>query len=100
MWRNYVCRSMKAYVGFPKRKYTLPIQHQRQSVLFLGQIWRWSLSLGLPYEGMPCFPVFEDNQGVLLLSQNQGVVLLSNSNSKYIGDISQYMLLLNTNMQI
>ena len=31
-------------------------------------------------KGMPCFPIFEDNQGAVQLSQNP----VSNSNSKHI----------------
>ena len=36
---------------------------------------------------MPCFPVFEDNQGSLQLSKN----LVSNSNSKHI-DVGHHFL--------
>ena len=34
----------------------------------------------IPVEGMPCFPVIENNQGALQLSKNP----VSNSNSKHI----------------
>ena len=34
----------------------------------------------IPVKAMPCFPVFEDNQGVLQLSKNS----VSNSNSEHI----------------
>ena len=44
--------------------------------LFLRQVWCFML----PGKGMPCFPDFEDNQGVVQLSQNP----VSNSNSKHI----------------
>ena len=44
--------------------------------LFLRQVWRFTL----PGKGMPCFPIFEDNQGAVQLSQNP----VSNSNSKHI----------------
>ena len=44
--------------------------------LFLRQVWRFML----PGKGMPCFPVFEDNQGAVQLSQNP----VSNSNSKHV----------------
>ena len=47
-----------------------------KELLFLGQVWRFMV----PGRGMPCFPVFEDNQGDLQLSKNP----VSNSNSKYI----------------
>ena len=45
-------------------------------LLFLKQVWRFMI----PGKGMPCFPVFEDNQGALQLSKNP----VSNSNSKHI----------------
>ena len=41
----------------------------------------------IPSKGMPCFPVFKDNQGVLQLSKNA----VSNSNSKYI-DVRRHFL--------
>ena len=47
-----------------------------KELLFLRQVWRSII----PGKGMPCFPVFEDNQGALQLSKNP----VSNSNSKYI----------------
>ena len=44
-------------------------------VLFLRQVWRFML----PDIGMPCVPVFEDNQRVVQLAQNA----ITNSNSKH-----------------
>ena len=41
----------------------------------------------IPGKGMPCFPVFEDNQGALQLSKNPE----SNSNSKHI-DVCHHFL--------
>ena len=41
----------------------------------------------IPGNGMPCFPVFEDNQGDLQLSTNP----VSNSNSKHI-DVRHHFL--------
>ena len=41
----------------------------------------------LPGKGMTCFPVFEDNQGAVQLSQNP----VSNSNSKHI-DVRHHFL--------
>ena len=41
----------------------------------------------IPGKGMPCFPVFEDNQGALQLSKNP----VSNSNSKHI-NVSHHFL--------
>ena len=43
-----------------------------KELLFLRQVWRFML----PGKGMPCFPIFEDNQGAVQLSQNP----VSNSN--------------------
>ena len=47
-----------------------------KELLLLRQVWRFMI----PGKGMPCFPVFEDNQGALQLSNNP----VSNSNSKHI----------------
>ena len=41
----------------------------------------------LPGKAIPCFPIFEDNQGAVQLSQNP----LSNSNSKHI-DVRHHFL--------
>ena len=54
-----------------------------KELLFLRQVWRFMI----PCKGMPCFPVFEDNQGALLLSKNP----VSNSNSKHI-DVRHHFL--------
>ena len=55
-----------------------------KELLFLRQVWRFMM---IPGKGMPCFPVFEDNQGALQLSKN----LVSSSNSKHI-DVRHYFL--------
>ena len=55
----------------------------QELLLFLRQVWRF-MSSG---KGMPCFPVFEDNQGAGQLSQNP----VSNSNSKHI-DVRHHFL--------
>ena len=47
-----------------------------KEIFFLRQVWRFMI----PGKGMPCFPVFEDNQGALQPSKNP----VSNSNSKHI----------------
>ena len=48
-----------------------------EELLFLRQVWRFML----PEIGMPCFPLFvEDNQGAVLHAQNP----VTNSNSKHI----------------
>ena len=54
-----------------------------KELLFLRQVWRFMI----PGKEMPCFPVFEDNQGVLQLSKNP----VSNSNSKHI-DVRHHFL--------
>ncbi|CAB1118653.1 unnamed protein product [Ectocarpus sp. CCAP 1310/34] len=54
-----------------------------KEILFLRQIWRFML----PQVGMPCIPVFEDNQGAIQLAQNP----ISNSNSKHI-DVRNHFL--------
>ena len=52
-------------------------------LLFLRQVWRFMI----PGKGMPCFPVFEDNEGALQLSKNP----VSNSNSKHV-DVRHHFL--------
>ena len=47
-----------------------------KELLFLRQVWRF-IMLG---KGLPCFSVFEDNQGAVQLSK----ISVSNSNSKHI----------------
>ena len=54
-----------------------------KELLFLRQVWRFMLS----GEGMPYFPIFEDNQGAVQLSQNS----VSNSNLKHI-DVRHHFL--------
>ncbi|CAB1098415.1 unnamed protein product [Ectocarpus sp. CCAP 1310/34] len=54
-----------------------------KEILFLRQVWRFML----PKVGMPCIPVFEDNQGAIQLAQNP----ISNSNSKHI-DVRHHFL--------
>ena len=54
-----------------------------KELLFLRQLWHFML----PGKGMPCFPIFEDNQGAVQLSQNP----ISNSNSKHI-DVRHHFL--------
>ena len=47
-----------------------------KEVLFLRKVWRFML----PEVGMPCIPVFEDNEGAIQLAKNP----ITNSNSKHI----------------
>ena len=51
--------------------------------LFLRKVWCFMI----PGKGMPCFPVFEDNQGALQLSKNP----VSNSNSKHIDVLHHFL---------
>ena len=55
-----------------------------KELLFLRQVWRFMIPGS---KGMPCFPVFEDNQGALQLTKNP----VSNSNSKHI-DVRHHFL--------
>ena len=55
----------------------------KKELLFLRQVWRFML----PSKLMPCFPVFEDNQGAVQLAQNP----ITNSNSKHI-DVRHHFL--------
>ena len=51
--------------------------------LFIRQVWRFML----PDVGMPCIPVFEDNEGAVQLAQNT----ITSSNSKHI-DVRHHFL--------
>ncbi|CAB1108760.1 unnamed protein product [Ectocarpus sp. CCAP 1310/34] len=57
--------------------------HVVKEILFLGKFGVYML----PQVGMPCIPVFEDNQGAIQLAQNP----ISNSNSKDI-DVRHHFL--------
>ena len=54
-----------------------------KELLFLRQVWRFML----PSKVMPCFPVFESNQGAVQLAQNP----ITNSNSKHV-DVRHHFL--------
>ena len=54
-----------------------------KELLFLRQVWRFML----PSKVMPCFPVFEDNQGAVQLAENP----ITNSNTKHI-DVRHHFL--------
>ena len=80
------------YVGFPGLRNALPFRLQKEYValgdavkelLFLRRVWRFML----PSKVMPCFPIFEDNQGAVQLAQNP----ITNSNSKHI-DVRHHFL--------
>ena len=59
----------------PKAKY-VTFKDAMKELLFLRQVWRFML----PGKGMPCFPVFKDNQGAMHLAQNP----VTKSSSKHI----------------
>ena len=80
------------YVGFPGRRNVSLSTSEAEYVahgdavkelLFLRQVWHFMS----PGKGMPCFSIFEDNQGAVQLSQNP----VSNSNSKHI-DVRHHVL--------
>jgi len=52
-------------------------------ILFLRQVWRFML----PKAGMPCIPLFEDNEGAIQIAKHP----ISNSNSKHI-DVRHHFL--------
>ena len=54
-----------------------------KGLLLLRQVWRFML----PGKVMPCFPVFEDNEGAVQLAQNPVI----NSNLKHI-DVRHHFL--------
>ena len=54
-----------------------------KEILFLRLVWRFML----PREGMPCVPLFEENEGAIQIAKHQ----ISNSNSKHI-DLRHHFL--------
>lgn len=54
-----------------------------KEILFLRQVWRFML----PKAGMPCIPLFEDNEGAIQIAKHP----ISNSNSKHI-DVRHHFL--------
>ena len=54
-----------------------------KEILFLRQVWRFML----PRVGMPCIPLFEDNEGAIQIAKHP----ISNSNSKHI-DVRHHFL--------
>ena len=54
-----------------------------KELLLLRQVWRFMI----PGKGMPCFLVFEGNQGALQLSKNP----VSNSNSKHVDVLHHFL---------
>ena len=54
-----------------------------KEILFLRQVWRFML----PRAGMPCIPLFEDNEGAIQIAKHP----ISNSNSKHI-DVRHHFL--------
>lgn len=54
-----------------------------KEILFLRQVWRFMF----PSAGMPCIPLFEDNEGAIQIAKHP----ISNSNSKHI-DVRHHFL--------
>ena len=54
-----------------------------KEILFLRQVWRFML----PRVGMPCIPLFEENEGAVQIAKHP----ISNSNSKHI-DVRHHFL--------
>ena len=71
-----------ATLSMPEAEY-FSLDDAVKPLLFLRQVWR----LMILSKGMPCYSVFEDNQGALELSKNP----VSNSNSKNI-DVCHHFL--------
>ena len=59
-----------------------------KEILFLRQVWRFML----PRVGMPCIPLFEDNEGAIQIAKHP----ISNSNSKHIDVRHHFLCLLYT----
>ena len=87
------CVEVLLYVSFPGLKNALPFRLSEaecvalgdavKELLFLGHVWRFML----PSKVMPCFPIFEDNQGAVRLAQSP----VTNSYSKHI-DVRHHFL--------
>ena len=54
-----------------------------KEILFFRLVWRFML----PRVGMPCIPLFEDNEGAIQIAKHP----ISNSNSKHI-DVRHHFL--------
>ena len=79
----WFCRTQKCVTLSTSEAESVALGDAVKELLFLRQVWRFMV----PGKGMPCFPVFEDNQGALQLSKNP----VSNSNSKHI-DVHNHFL--------
>ena len=86
MWRGariYWCsRTQKCVTLSTSEAEYVPLGDTVKELLFLRQMWRFML----PGKGLPCFPIFEDNQGAVQLTQNP----VSNSNSKDIDVLRRF----------
>ena len=81
------------YVGFFRTQKCVKLSTSEVEYVGLGDtvkelffyilVWRFML----PGKGMPCFPIFEDNQGEVKLTQNP----VSNSTSKKV-DVRHHFL--------
>ena len=82
-WVCWLSRTQKCVTLSTSKAEYVALGNVVKELLFLRQVWRFMV----PGKGMPCFPVFEDNQGALQLSKNA----VSNSNSKHI-DVRRHFL--------
>ena len=80
MYVGFLGRRNVSTLSTSEAKYVAPGDAVKE-LLFRRQVLR----VMLPCKGMPCFPIFEDNQGAVQLSQN----LVSSSKSKHIDVRSQ-----------
>ena len=81
--RKCVTRTRKCVTLFTSEAEYVALGVAVKELLFFRQVWRFMI----PGKRMPCFAVFEDNQGALQLSKNP----VSSSNSKYI-DVRHHFL--------
>lgn len=63
-----------------------------EGLLFSRQVWRFKL----PRAGMPCIPVFKDNEGAFQIAKHP----ISNSNPKLIDERHHFLMELVKRMEI
>ena len=79
----WFCRTQKCVTLLTSEAEYVALGDAAKELLFLRQVWRFTLHNKV----MPCFPIFEDNQGAVQLAQNP----ITNSNSKHI-DVRHHFL--------
>ena len=80
----WFCRTQKCVTLSTSEAEYVALGDAVKELLLLRQVWRFMI----PGKGMPCFPVFEDNQAALQLAKKP----VSNSNSKHIDAVSHHFL--------